>query len=369
MLPDGSTDCETQDSKPDSRPARVLLIDDNEGFTHFVDNVLTREHEGLFEMEGASDLESGLEILEGSRVDVLLLDLGLPDSGGFRTFRVARARVPDVPIIILTCLDDEELAVDAVREGAQDYLVKDRIDAELLVRAIRYAIERAGTERMLRRMSARVLQLQDEERRRIARELHDTTAQTLAALSMNLSLLKQSAGDLTPEARALLDESTDYVEECSSELRTLSYLLHPPLLDEFGLAGAVRKYADGFALRSGIRVDLELPKSLRHLPEEHATALFRTMQEALVNIHRHSGSATASICLSANDGEVRLEVRDKGCGIPEGAVAGTSETGTGLGVGIAGMRERLRQLGGRLEIHGEQSGTTIATVLPLSGKA
>lgn len=257
------------------------------------------------------------------------------------------------------------MATKAVRSGAQDYLVKDHADKSSLPRAIRYAVERGRVEEQLRHLSGRLLHLQDEERRRIARALHDSTAQTLAALSMRLALLEKQSGALPPDARTLLDECRACTEQCVSEVRTTSYLLHPPLLDELGLTGAIREYADGFAERSRIRVDLELPPCYTRLPVDQETAIFRVMQEALANIHRHSGSVTASVALTQTGSEIRLSVRDAGKGIPSDKLS-SGNTAAGLGVGIAGMRERMRQLGGHLHIASDRSGTTVAAVLPLT---
>ena len=268
-------------------------------------------------------------------------------------------------MIILTVLDDDDLALEAMRAGAQDYLVKGRMERQLLVRSIRYAVERARADNALRELSARLMDMQDAERRRIARDLHDSTAQTLAALSMTLSMLQRWAGDLPSEARTLLAEATGLARRCSDELRTMAYLLHPPLLDELGLAGAVRDYCDGFAERSGLRVDLAFPDNMGRLPREVETALFRVMQESLTNVHRHAGSRTASIRFARGSAEVRLEVEDSGCGMP----AARAKAGGAVGVGIAGMRERLVQLGGRLEVVSAPSGTTIRAVLPLAGEA
>jgi len=349
-------------------PVRVLLIEDNVGFAYYIRDALMRKHAGQFELAEARKLATGLKILKQGSIDVMLLDLGLPDSKRVETFSAAHAASPGTPIVVLTVLDDDEVGMQAMRGGAQDYLVKNQVNEILLVRSIRYAVERARIERALHRLSARLLQLQDEERRLIARELHDTTAQTLAALSMNLSLLNQRASQMDPETRNLLSQSVTFADKCSAELRTMSYLLHPPLLDELGLTGAVREYADGFAERSGIRVDLELPPNLRRLPKETETALFRVMQESLTNIHRHSGSRTASIMFTQENSEIRLDVKDAGGGIPRKRLTETPGVESGLGVGIVGMRERLRQLGGRLEIRSSPEGTTVTAVLPRGGE-
>lgn len=345
---------------PDGRETcRVLVVEDNVGFAYLLRDVLVRQSDGNFVLDEARDLASALDRLRHRKFDVILLDLGLPDSGGYGTFSRVRRAAAETAIIILTVLDDDEVAMDALRGGAQDYLVKDQVDKQLLARAIRYAMTRARIECALRHLSCRLLQIQDEERRRIARELHDVTAQSLAALSMNLSTLKTVWNRDPGRAARLVDESFGFVQECAREIRTMSYLLHPPLLDELGLAGTVRDYADGFAERSRVRVDLEIDGDVDRLPRETETALFRVMQEALSNIHRHSGSRTASVRLLRSDGHVDLEVRDTGAGIPPERLQGRIEAGAPVGVGIAGMRERMRQLGGTLAIESSEAGTKV----------
>jgi PAS domain S-box-containing protein len=224
--------------------------------------------------------------------------------------------------------------------------------------------ERRQAEAELRELSGQLLRLQDDERQRLARELHDTTAQELAAISMNLAVLKARAPELKAGAQAVLAETAALTDRCASGIRTMSYLLHPPALDALGLAGAGRDYADGFARRSGIRVDLNISDDLGRLPAEIERALFRVLQESLANIHRHSGSRTASICLTRTTGQIRLEVRDTGHGmnISAGLPAG------GLGVGIPGMRERMRQFLGQLNIESDAQGTCIIAIVPLDPK-
>ncbi len=216
----------------------------------------------------------------------------------------------------------------------------------------------------LRGVSARLLQLQDEERRRIARELHDSIGQMLAALSMNLSGVRTDVDRLTKTMAALTD-SEDLVQEMSKEVRTISHLLHPPLLDEAGLGSALSWYVDGFAQRSKIRVDLDCPNDFARLPREMETAIFRLVQECLTNIHRHSGSATARIRVHHAENEIVVEVEDQGKGIPREKLDQMAAGGV-PGVGITGMRERVRQLGGKLEIVSSDAGTKIVARLPVS---
>ena len=216
----------------------------------------------------------------------------------------------------------------------------------------------------LRELSARLLQLQDDERRRIARELHDSVGQTLAALAMNLSAVRLDFERMAKTANALAD-SENLVRDMSSEVRTISHLLHPPLLDEAGLQSALRWYVEGFALRSKIKVDLDLPEDFRRLPRESETAIFRVVQECLTNIHRHSESPIARIRLRRRDREVVVEIADKGKGIPPEKKEDLASNGT-PGVGIRGMRERIRQLGGTIEINSNGSGTVVTVHLPVS---
>lgn len=215
----------------------------------------------------------------------------------------------------------------------------------------------------LRDLSARLLQMQDEERRRIARELHDSVGQMLAALGMNLSAVRSDIDQLARTAATLTD-SESLVQEMVTEVRTISHLLHPPLLDEAGLSSALRWYVDGFAQRSGINVDLDMPDNFERLPVELETAIFRVVQECLTNIHRHSGSPTAKIRLRARDHEVVVDIEDKGRGIPPHKLEQMASAGT-PGVGVRGMQERLRQLGGKLDIESSSGGTRVKVRLPL----
>jgi signal transduction histidine kinase len=220
------------------------------------------------------------------------------------------------------------------------------------------------TNQNLRELSARLLQLQDDERRRIARELHDSVGQMLTALGLNLGAMGTDLERLTKTIDTVND-SAALVQELSREVRTISHLLHPPLLDEAGLASALRWYTEGFAQRSKIEVDLEFPEDLGRLSRESETAIFRTVQECLTNIHRHSESPTARIRIAASGRDIRVEIEDRGKGIP--SERQLEMTAGGIpGVGIRGMRERLRQLGGTLDIHSSGKGTLIVARLPVA---
>jgi len=231
------------------------------------------------------------------------------------------------------------------------------------VRAHAQALARAQ-----KAVSEKLIQSRDEERRRIARGLHDGTAQCIAALGMNLGVVRRRTTITDRKARRALAECFRLSEQASRELRTLSYLVHPPLLDEAGLGAALRGYVAGFAERTGTRVELALSPRLGRLSDKVEMTLFRVVQECLANIHRHSGSLTAQILIKRHATNVVAEVKDAGRGTSPGAL-GRDGSMLGLGVGIQGMRERVGQLGGRLEIDSGRRGTTVKATVPLESEA
>jgi signal transduction histidine kinase len=221
-------------------------------------------------------------------------------------------------------------------------------------------LEQANQE--LHNLSARLLRAQDGERRRIARELHDGVGQYLAAMKMSfdVALSEDEDADVVRES---LSDCRDLLERCSMEIRTMSHLLHPPLLEEMGLASAARWYVEGFTERSGINVDLDLPAQFDRLPQSTEVVLFRVLQESLANVHRHSGSKVARIQLTMNSEKAVLTIQDQGKGFRD-----RSEEPTKVVVGIAGMRERVRELGGEFKIVSTPGGTTISATMPLQEK-
>src|ERR1700751_1395236 len=224
---------------------------------------------------------------------------------------------------------------------------------------------RKDAEEALRNLSGRLLQLQDEERRRIARELHDSTGQSLAALVIHLSAVSARITEIDLTASEMLREAIDLSQKASDETRTLSYLLYPPTLDHAGLRSALEWYIDGFTQRSKVKVDSDVSIGQERLAEIVERTLFRIVQESLKNIFCHSGSDTASVRITRRSGIVRLEVADNGKGIPDDVLAALNSSGGQLGVGIRGMRERIRQLGGWLQVKSRPDGTTIVASLPV----
>lgn len=224
--------------------------------------------------------------------------------------------------------------------------------------------ELAKQSGVVRELSGRLLRLQDEERRRISRELHDSVGQILAAISMNIAKVKREKEKLSPAVQRSVEENTNLVEQASTEIRTMAYLLHPPLLDEIGLESAIRDFIGGFGRRSGINVNLIIEPRFDRLSPELEIAAFRVVQESLTNVHRHSGSKTALVRLSRKHGCVHLEISDEGRGIPVDKQIDLNSSGT-MGVGVPGMRERVKQLGGTLRVDSSGKGTTVTATLPI----
>jgi len=213
----------------------------------------------------------------------------------------------------------------------------------------------------LRELSNRVQQSQDEERRRIARELHDSAGQVLAAIGMHLAIITQCAGE--PKVRKAAEESNELVRQLGKEIRTVSYLLHPPMLDEGGLPSALKWYTEGLIERSGLKIGLDVSPDLGRLPDAIEMAIFRIVQECLTNIHRHSGAQRVAIRLAHDISTVTLEIRDDGSGIAKDTLAAILAQRSG--VGIAGMRERVRYLRGSFDIESDSTGTRVSIKLPV----
>jgi two-component system, NarL family, sensor kinase len=215
----------------------------------------------------------------------------------------------------------------------------------------------------LRELSNRLIKTQEVERRHIARELHDSAGQLIAALGMNLAGINQHASE-SPSLAKALEDSQNLLQQLNREIRTTSYLLHPPLLDENGLSQAIQWYMRGLMERSGLEIELNVPDDFGRLPAEMELSVFRIVQESLTNIHRHSGSKTATICLSRSADKVLLEIQDHGRGLSTEKLAAIKAQRAG--VGITGMRERVRHFNGEMDIQSSGTGTTISVTLPLN---
>jgi len=259
-------------------------------------------------------------------------------------------------------IDDSGIAIGIVgisqdlssRKQAEQEL--QNAHAELEKRVQQRTAELASTNESLQKLSGQLIRAQDDERRRIARELHDSTGQVLAALAMNLSQMQK---DSAPANQRKFEECRELITSAAGEIRNLSYLLHPPLIDEVGLASAVAEYVQGFQKRSGLTVEFEISQDVGRLDGNREITLFRIIQESLGNIHRHSGSSTANVKLSCPQNDVVLEIRDQGRGVPNDPDGKPS-----AGVGIKGMQERLRPFGGTFRITSDTTGTCVKVTLP-----
>jgi PAS domain S-box-containing protein len=254
---------------------------------------------------------------------------------------------------------DISLTISPIRDAAGRVVGASKVARDVTER------KQAEEARKEAELSASLLRVQDEERKRIARELHDGVGQLLAAMSMNVSRVIHEKSNLSLDAARCAEENANLIQQVSKDIRIMSYLLHPPLLDELGLPSALRWYVEGFAERSKIAARIELPDDLPRLPQEHELCLFRIAQECLTNIHRHSGSSTALVRLSRTPGEIRMEVSDEGRGINQ-EIRSKVASGESPGVGLRGMRERVKQIGGTLGIHSSGNGACVLVALPLA---
>jgi signal transduction histidine kinase len=275
---------------------------------------------------------------------------------------------------LLQKMQDREQQLLNLRRGQSERLF--RITAYILCAAFLVALAlfflhyrmlnaelraREQAEASLRTLSVRLLELQDQERRKFSRELHDSLGQYLVGAKMNLAMLCKSVPD-----NALITESLKLLDQAMAETRTISHLLHPPLLDETGFASAARWYVEGFAKRSGIPTGLDMPEDLGRLPSSLELALFRVLQESLTNVHRHSTSKRADVSVRLSEDKVVLRVRDYGKGIPADVLGRFRRNSAHGGVGLAGMRERIHELGGQLEMDSDSHGTQVVATLPRS---
>jgi signal transduction histidine kinase len=381
---------------PETKDITILAVDDNDAIRYSLSRTL--QGGGYRVIEARNGTET-LRLADDSP-DLITLDVHLPDMDGFEVCRRLKAnpRTAHIPVLhISATVTDTENRVRGL-ETADGYLAEPVSREELLAtvgsllrlkRAEREARQQASeaekarqelkeahnelelrvkertrelSERtdQVRELSAKLLSLQDEERRRLARELHDSTGQMLAAMKMVLDEMRIEVKE--PKFAALVNQSIELNDEMSRQLRTMSYLLHPPLLDEVGLPSALRWYTEGFAERSAIKVDLQVSDGFDRLPQEMEIAIFRVVQECLTNIHRHSGSATASVRLNRTNDVVDVEISDTGQGIASDRLRGDRIVS---GVGLMGIEERMRQFGGSVKVTSSEKGTLVNAGIPL----
>lgn len=382
---------------PENKDITILTTDDNDAIRYS----LSRSLQGY----GYRVIEArnGMEALQQAEQnpDLITLDIHLPDIDGFEVCRRLKAnpRTSHIPVLhISATVTDSENRVRGL-ETADGYLTEPVSREELLAtvgsllrlkraerearlqaneaESARQALKQAHNElelrvqdrtrelsernEQVRLLNVKLLRLQDEERRRLARELHDSTGQMLVGMKMLLEGMRVEAKGR--KIASIVGETIEINDEMTRQLRTMSYLLHPPLLDEVGLPSALQWYAEGFAERSAIKVELQLSAEFERLPPEMEIALFRVVQECLTNIHRHSGSATAHIELTKTTEGVKLEISDRGRGIPADRMRGSKIVS---GVGMMGIEERIAQFGGIVNVTSSESGTVVSARVPFT---
>jgi len=338
----------------------VLLVDDQPAKLLTYKATLADLGENL--LTAASGI-GALEKLLKYDIAVVLMDVSMPGMDGFETAQMIHQhpRFENIPIVFVSGIHvTEGDFLKGYQLGAVDY-VPVPISPELLREKVRVFAELHRKTRKLELLNERMTVVLEEERRRIARELHDSVGQLLVAIEMNHATLLLESEKLSPHAASSLAENVSLTEEVNKQVRTISYLLHPPLLDESGLASALLCYVEGFSKRSKIDVKLEISPDLGRFPPDMEISVFRLIQECLTNIHRHSGSLTAKIRIARNETSVSVEVEDEGKGMSLQSISAI-----GVSVGLPGMRERLRRLGGNLQIHSNESGTKIRAVIPVA---
>lgn len=354
-------------------PVNILMVDDQPAKLLSYEAILRDLNENLIKVTSGRE---ALDQLLRTEIALVLLDVSMPDIDGFELANLIRQhpRYQNIAIIFISGvhLTDRD-RIQGYQRGAVDYIsvpvVPELLRAKVSVFAELYRKTREletvnnelrVAEEHLRRLTGRLMQIQDVERRRVARDVHDGLGQYLVGVKMGIDqLARRLAHD--PGSHENVCEISMLLNQAITETRTISHLLHPPLLDEIGLESALAVYTDGFAKRSGIAVSVRVAPDLGRLDSDIETALFRVVQECLLNVHRHSSSTTASVSLNRENGEIKLQVGDEGVGM----TTTQDPDGMGLGVGLLGIRERIRQLNGKLEIFSNKGkGTTVVATIP-----
>ena len=384
---------------PESQ-AKILVVDDNDAMRYSLVRALQEAGYSVMEARTGADAIR----LSADVPDLITLDINLPDTDGFQVCRKIKAarETSHIPVLhVSSTFTDPESRVFGLQGGADAYLAEpiDRAEliatvaallrlkrAEAQARQEAAAAEQARAEYAalnetledkirertselkrandsLRALSADLLKARDDEQRRIARELNDSIGQLVASVRINNTRVIREAALLSKPSAEALQQNDAMLVELDRSVRTISHLLHPPLLDEVGLRVALEWYVEEFSERSGIAVQLECPESLERTSNDLETAIFRVVQECLGNVHRHSGSRSASVIFQIEGGKARLQVRDNGDGISETRQQELKSHGRS-GVGLRGIRERLGQFGGEMSIESSERGTTVTAVIP-----
>jgi signal transduction histidine kinase len=344
---------------------RMLLIEDNAGDARLLEHYLGEARVDHVTVTWSNRLSTGLDRLAQRDFDLVLLDLALPDSQGMETLARVHDAANHVPIVVLTSLEDESLGIHLVQAGAQDYLAKGQLTPSLLMRALRYATERKRSDERLRHALRRLEVIREQERARIARELHDEFGVGLTCLKMDLLRLRTITGETVSAInyRRIANRIQSMVAFIDTAIHAIQRIvtdLRPTMLDELGLVAAIEWQAQEVQRRTGIVCTVESDKEELKVESERATVVFRICQEALANVARHASATAASVMVQAQeDGALVLEVTDNGCGIAPDKIDDPQS------LGLLGMRERAGLFGGKVTVSGRPGhGTTVTLWLP-----
>jgi signal transduction histidine kinase len=388
----------------------VLLVEDNAADAGLIRALLDDASAPVFELTHVTQLSHIPAALSRKRFDVILLDLSLPDAFGMDTVMRAHSMSPNTPIVVMSNMGDQDTAVKAVQIGAQDYLFKGSVDTNLLVRSVRYAIERKRTETMrealldefdqrvrertgelllaneklqqeieerkrveqmlreseqqLRKLSSQLMTAQENERKRISRELHDELGQSLTIIKMRLRFIQENLMNDQTVLREECENSMLYINQVIENMRRLSQDLSPSILEDLGLAAALRCVIGNFTKNSTIQIAQDIADINDLLPQDSQIILYRILQEALTNISKHSVAVQASVVIRSHADRVSFSVEDNGKGFPIEQNAARNATQKGLG--LKSMSERVRMLGGSLNVWSQEGkGTRINFSIPI----
>lgn len=346
-------DLKTNFKLPDNL-LRILLIEDNPGDARLIKEYLSDVKNVKLTLHFAENLRSGIDILENEFIDVLLLDLKLPDSQGLESIEKIFSIIPNIPIIVLTGLNDETTAINAVKMGAQDYLVKDKVEADLLIRSIRYAIERKRAEEEHQKLleqrirSLSIIEAQENERRRISRELHDGLGQLLSAAKLNFGMIEFAQSQGKDKMDEIIKQIDNIISKAIVEARRIAHDLRPTTLDDFGLIPALRILCQEFSKLTGVKVKFQVSPLLERIDPKVEIALYRIIQESFNNISKYAEATEVSLDINRIENRVHVRVKDNGKGFDLDTAAKNKKAGRGFG--LLNMRERAELIGGKIDI-------------------
>ncbi|MCA9247837.1 MAG: response regulator [Planctomycetales bacterium] len=348
---------------------RVLVIEDNPGDARLIAALLSVANTAVFAVESAETLASGIARLRDDKFDAVLLDLNLPDSSGLQTFLDLQAEIESVPIVVLSGLGDEELGLRAVKEGAQDYLIKGKVETDVLERSLRYALERKRSEEAIRRQThelqrnekllRQLLDIQERERQLVAYDIHDGFVQDVVGAKMMLDSLEHKL-EATDESRIRLATARELLQKAIDEGRRMISELRPLIIDEQGIVEAIHYLINEEQSKGDLSLEFHHSVRFTRLPRLLEGALFRIVQEGLTNVRRHSQAATASITLVQREGGISLCIDDAGIGFDAARISDDR-------FGVRGIQERARLFGGTAKVQSSPGeGTHIEVEFPLS---